>query len=130
MYKKYEIFTYLIWVGSCVSYSYNILNLDRKRVISLIFFKIFNFCGWIVIVILLWSILVLVGIILIFCIMMLFSWIIRIIGLLEVWVILYIRFVWSGILDYCIRGWVELFFLVVLFLYRLIGIIIFFYVIK
>lgn len=47
MYKKYEIFTYLIWVGSCVSYSYNILNLDRKRVISLIFFKIFNFCGWI-----------------------------------------------------------------------------------
>lgn len=45
MHKKYKTFTYLIWVGSCVSYSYNILNLERKKS-QVLHFKIPNFCVW------------------------------------------------------------------------------------
>lgn len=126
MQKKYKTFMYLIWVGSCVSYSYNILNLERKRVTSLTFFKIPNFCGWTVTVFLLWSTLALAGTTLISCTMMLSSWIIRTTGLLEVWVILYIRPVWPGTSDHCTRGWVELLPLVVPFLHRSIGTIILF----
>lgn len=72
-------------------------------------------------VILLWSTLAFAGTTLISCTMMLSSWIIRTTGLLEVWVILYIRPVWPGTSDHCTRGWVELLPLVVPFLHRSIG---------